>query len=226
MKPIVLVFVLVFVRCAFAQQPAGPVLDDFETMPVGQPPAAPWVCHLPEGDASIRITDAKSASGRNSLAISCNVPMEDRHKILLPRMERPIQDTGLTGTVVFEGHLLLAPSTDTRIVIALCGGPKGQKVVSLLNSLSRLHSAGRLVWNPVLPDHLYHYKFTIHKAAATADLEVSENGAAWRNEFRDLPLGKPEEIFPLRYITIYFGGPAKKGACAYFDDLKLETMER
>jgi len=211
-----------FAACADA---AG-VVEGFETMEAGKPVAAPWKYRCPPGYDSVRITTDKAASGEKSLAISADVPRKDRHKTFLPSVRRPVSDSGVTGTAIFEGDVLFAPGTDTRIVICLRSGPKMRASASLLNCLGRLTSAGTLVWNGVEADRWYHFKFVIHKSLGSADLEVSEKGAEWRNVFNGIPLGKPEEVFPLKEISIYFGGPAKKGACAYFDDIKFESKPR
>jgi len=200
---------------------AATIVDDFEDMEVGRPIVEPWQCRSPKGPASVKVTDRKAASGQKSLAITYNIAREDRHRELPPWVIRPIRDTGLRGTAVFEGNMLFDPSTDTRIVVCLLGGPGRKRSVSLLNGLGKLHFASSLVWNPVRRNKWYHFKFVIHKAAGTADLTVSEKDGTWQNVFRNVRVGKPQEVFPLKHIRIYFGGRPRKGACVYFDDLKF-----
>jgi len=202
----------------------GAQADGFEGMASGKPPLAPWRCYCAKGDDAIEVTERRAASGTKALAISCNIPRDERHRRRLPMLRRPVEDAGATGTAVFEGSLLFAPSADTRVVISLNGGPRGKRSVSLLNCLGALSCAGRLVWKPVVRDRWCRFRFVIDKAAGTAELSVGEKGGVWRNVFRALPVGRPEEVFPVRRITIYFGGPAKKGVCAYLDDLSFQSI--
>lgn len=194
-------------------------LNEFENMALGKPPPKPWLCRNPKEYDSVKITDEMAASGTRCLAVSYDIPREDRHKHIPASATRPLKDTGTTGTAVFEGNV--AFNGDTRIGICLRGGPELVRSVALLNCMGKLHFGGRLVWRPVVPDRWYHFRFVIHKADGTADLTIGEKDGAWGNVFRNVPVGRPQDVFPLRYLTIYFGGRPRKGARAHFDDLEF-----
>lgn len=192
-------------------------------MQPGEPPAAPWHSRVAEEGSQVLCTTAKSASGTKSVMITYDAEREDWHKQGRASLSRTIADTGHEGRAVFEGSMLFSPSADTRIVISLHGGPRGTRVVSLLNCLGKISFGHLLVWRPVRADTWYRFRFEIDKSRGTADLSIGEKDGAWQNTFVGLPIGDPEEVFPIRYVTIHFGGQAKKGVRAYFDDLRFES---